>query len=196
MKKQGGDEAFKTAAGTLLKYIGNVVRAPDEDKFRNINLGNAAFQSRVGSVPGAVDFLKVVGFQVMAVGAPQAALTPSGSSHVFALGSTRHASLMMLRVPCSAIQTSTTRGNMLRGLCTGRVFVSIIMSNMPRAGAMVIELFAGLSSTSCCLLTCRKKVACLRCLVTRSTLKFSTQQEGRLTMLSQIPSLECCDCDC
>lgn len=64
MKKQGGDEAYKTAASTLLKYLGNVVRAPDEDKFRNINLGNAAFQSRVRGVPGAVDFLKVVGFEV------------------------------------------------------------------------------------------------------------------------------------
>lgn len=64
MKKAGGDEAFKVAASTLLKYIGNVARAPDEDKFRTINLGNAAFHSRVAAVPGSVDFLKVVGFQV------------------------------------------------------------------------------------------------------------------------------------
>jgi hypothetical protein len=34
MKKAGGDEPFKTSAGTMLKYIGNVARAPDEDKFR------------------------------------------------------------------------------------------------------------------------------------------------------------------
>lgn len=64
MKKQGGDEAFKTAANTLLKYIGNVARSPDEDKYRNINTGNAAFQSRVAAVPGSIDFLKVIGFQV------------------------------------------------------------------------------------------------------------------------------------
>eukprot|EP00879_Flechtneria_rotunda_P025672 GHRR01027306.1.p1 GENE.GHRR01027306.1~~GHRR01027306.1.p1 ORF type:complete len:186 (+),score=60.47 GHRR01027306.1:425-982(+) len=63
MKKAGGDEPFKTAAATLMKYIGNVARAPNEDKFRRINTSNAAFQSRVGAVPGSVDFLKHVGFQ-------------------------------------------------------------------------------------------------------------------------------------
>ncbi|KAF6266626.1 hypothetical protein COO60DRAFT_1697171 [Scenedesmus sp. NREL 46B-D3] len=63
MKKAGGDEPFKTAAGTMLKYIGNVARSPDEDKFRSIKMGNAAFQSRVAAVPGSVDFLKLVGFE-------------------------------------------------------------------------------------------------------------------------------------
>eukprot|EP00775_Hariotina_reticulata_P013661 gene13661-13783_t len=63
MKKAGGEEPFKIAASTLLKYMGNIARAPDEDKFRSINLGNAAFQARVAAVPGAVDFLKVVGFE-------------------------------------------------------------------------------------------------------------------------------------
>ncbi|KAF8072947.1 ubxn1 [Scenedesmus sp. PABB004] len=62
MKKAGGDEGFKAAAGTLLKYLGNVARAPDEAKFRTINTANAAFAARVAAVPGAVDFLKVVGF--------------------------------------------------------------------------------------------------------------------------------------
>lgn len=37
---------------------------PDEDKFRRINLGNAAFQSRVAAVPGAVEFLEMCGFKV------------------------------------------------------------------------------------------------------------------------------------
>lgn len=65
MKKGcGSEEAFKTCISTMLKYLGNVVRAPDEDKFRSINLGNAAFQSRVAAVQGAVDFLHLVGFQV------------------------------------------------------------------------------------------------------------------------------------
>jgi hypothetical protein len=31
---------------------------------RSINMGNAAFQSRVAAVPGSVDFLKLVGFEV------------------------------------------------------------------------------------------------------------------------------------
>jgi len=65
MKKGcASEEAFKTCISTVLKYLGNVVRAPDEDKFRSINLGNAAFQSRVAAVQGAVDFLQLVGFQV------------------------------------------------------------------------------------------------------------------------------------
>ena len=36
---------------------------PKEDKFRRIRLSNAAFQSRVGSVPGALDFLQLLGFR-------------------------------------------------------------------------------------------------------------------------------------
>jgi hypothetical protein len=63
-KAAAGDEAFKTCVSTQLKYIGNVARAPDEDKFRSINMGNAAFQARVASVSGAVDFFKLLGFQV------------------------------------------------------------------------------------------------------------------------------------
>lgn len=63
-KSSSGDEAFKTCVSTMIKYIGNVARSPDEDKFRSINMGNAAFQSRVASVPGAVDFFKLLGFQV------------------------------------------------------------------------------------------------------------------------------------
>lgn len=63
-KASSGDEAFKTCVSTMIKYIGNVARAPDEDKFRSINMGNAAFQARVASVPGAVDFFKLLGFQV------------------------------------------------------------------------------------------------------------------------------------
>ncbi len=43
---------------------GNVARAPEEDRFRRIPLGGAAFQSRVAVVPGAVEFLEACGFQV------------------------------------------------------------------------------------------------------------------------------------
>jgi hypothetical protein len=62
-KASSGDEAFKTCVSTMIKYIGNVARSPDEDKFRSINMGNAAFQARVASVPGAVDFFKLLCFQ-------------------------------------------------------------------------------------------------------------------------------------
>lgn len=63
-KAASSEEAFKTSISTMLKYIGNVARSPDEDKFRSINVENAAFQSRVAAVQGSIDFLKHVGFQV------------------------------------------------------------------------------------------------------------------------------------
>lgn len=63
--KQGGDEeAFKGACGLLLKYLGNIARAPQEEKFRNIRLSNATFVSKVASVEGAVGFLEGCGFDV------------------------------------------------------------------------------------------------------------------------------------
>jgi hypothetical protein len=70
MKKAapGGDEQFKTCISTLLKYIGNVAKAPGEEKFRSIKKGNAAFQGRVAVVPGAEAFLGLCGFQVGVAG--------------------------------------------------------------------------------------------------------------------------------
>jgi hypothetical protein len=41
---------------------------PKEEKFRRIRLSNAAFQGRVGSVPGALDFLQLLGFETDAAG--------------------------------------------------------------------------------------------------------------------------------
>lgn len=63
-KTASSEEAFKTCVSTMIKYIGNVARSPDEDKFRSINTGNAAFQTRVAAVQGAIDFFKLLGFQV------------------------------------------------------------------------------------------------------------------------------------
>lgn len=37
---------------------------PGEDKFRRIKLSNAAFQSRVASLPSSITFFEIVGFQV------------------------------------------------------------------------------------------------------------------------------------
>lgn len=66
MKKTapGGEAQFKTACSTIMKYIGNIANAPDVEKFRKINLSNAAFQSRVSCVPGSIDFLETCGFEV------------------------------------------------------------------------------------------------------------------------------------
>uniref|UniRef100_A0A7R9VJY6 UBA domain-containing protein n=1 Tax=Chlamydomonas euryale TaxID=1486919 RepID=A0A7R9VJY6_9CHLO len=68
MKKAHDDggaanERFKAALSTLLKYIGNVVANPSEDKFRTIKMTNAAFQARVASVDGSVEVLKLAGFE-------------------------------------------------------------------------------------------------------------------------------------
>lgn len=57
------DGTFKTACSTLLKYMGNVARNPDEEKYRRIRLGNAVFQQRVASVNGGVEFLELCGFK-------------------------------------------------------------------------------------------------------------------------------------
>ncbi|KAG2768335.1 hypothetical protein JG687_00012625 [Phytophthora cactorum] len=51
-----------TAAETLIKMLTNVVKNPQEEKFRKIRLSNAAIQSKLVSVPGAADLLAEAGF--------------------------------------------------------------------------------------------------------------------------------------
>ncbi|RLN68272.1 hypothetical protein BBJ29_000851 [Phytophthora kernoviae] len=51
-----------SAAETLIKMLGNVVKNPQEEKFRKIRLSNAAIQSKLVAVPGAVDILTEAGF--------------------------------------------------------------------------------------------------------------------------------------
>ncbi|KAL5542647.1 hypothetical protein UlMin_010357 [Ulmus minor] len=57
------DAKVKRAFQTLLTYIGNVVRNPDEEKFRKIRLTNPSFQDRVGSLKGGIEFLELCGFE-------------------------------------------------------------------------------------------------------------------------------------
>lgn len=59
--RKGDDGKAKKAFETLLTYVGNVVRAPQEDKYRKIRLSNPAFQERVGS--HGVEFLEICGFE-------------------------------------------------------------------------------------------------------------------------------------
>ena len=63
IKKSNADEVSATAFKTLLTLCGNVVKAPENEKFRRINLYNAAIQSRVGKIPEAVAFLEQCGFE-------------------------------------------------------------------------------------------------------------------------------------
>ncbi|KAG7400640.1 hypothetical protein PHYBOEH_004907 [Phytophthora boehmeriae] len=51
-----------SAAETLIKVLSNVVKNPQDDKFRKIRLSNAAIQSKLVAVLGAVDILTEAGF--------------------------------------------------------------------------------------------------------------------------------------
>ncbi|KAG2716726.1 hypothetical protein I3760_03G141500 [Carya illinoinensis] len=53
----------RRAFQTLLIYIGNVAKNPDEEKFRKIRLSNPLFQDRVGKLRGGVEFLELCGFE-------------------------------------------------------------------------------------------------------------------------------------
>ncbi|XP_010556961.1 PREDICTED: caldesmon-like [Tarenaya hassleriana] len=59
------DAKVKRAFQTLLTFIGNVARSPDEEKFRKIRLTNQTFQDRVGSLKGGIEFLEICGFEKM-----------------------------------------------------------------------------------------------------------------------------------
>ncbi|KAE7998019.1 hypothetical protein FH972_002598 [Carpinus fangiana] len=48
---------------TLLIYVGNVAKNPDEEKFRKIRLSNPSFQDRVGNLSGGLEFLELCGFE-------------------------------------------------------------------------------------------------------------------------------------
>uniref|UniRef100_A0A2P2KFF2 UBA domain-containing protein n=3 Tax=Rhizophora mucronata TaxID=61149 RepID=A0A2P2KFF2_RHIMU len=65
LKQNGKDEdaKVKRAFQTLLTYIGNVAKNPGEEKFRKIRLNNQAFQDRVGSLKGGIEFLELCGFE-------------------------------------------------------------------------------------------------------------------------------------
>ncbi|RYR23595.1 hypothetical protein Ahy_B03g068799 isoform B [Arachis hypogaea] len=57
------DTRVKKAFQTLLTYVGNVARNPDEEKFRKIRLSNQTFQERVGALKGGIEFLEICGFE-------------------------------------------------------------------------------------------------------------------------------------
>ena len=64
IKKNAADDASSaTCFKTLLLYLGNIAKAPEEEKFRVINMSNAAFQKRVDAVAGGRSFLETFGFE-------------------------------------------------------------------------------------------------------------------------------------
>ena len=58
------DARVTTCFQTLLKMVGNVARAPHEEKFRRVRLSNPVILEKVVSLDGSVAFLEVVGFEV------------------------------------------------------------------------------------------------------------------------------------
>lgn len=52
-----------TAIKTLNVYVKNLVEKPGEDKFRTINLNNAAFKKRVAGLVGGISFLTALGYK-------------------------------------------------------------------------------------------------------------------------------------
>lgn len=52
----------KTCFKTCSVYLTNVLKDKNEEKFQRINLGNDAFQKRVGKITGGMNILKGAGF--------------------------------------------------------------------------------------------------------------------------------------
>ncbi|KAK4270208.1 hypothetical protein QN277_023274 [Acacia crassicarpa] len=67
LKRNHQDEhaRVRRAFETLLIYVGNVVKNPNQEKYRKIRLSNPLFQERVGSLIGGVEFLELCGFERM-----------------------------------------------------------------------------------------------------------------------------------
>ncbi|XP_044959079.1 UBX domain-containing protein 1-A-like [Hordeum vulgare subsp. vulgare] len=65
LKKSHKDDnaRVKRAFQILLKIVANIVKNPEEDKFRRIRLSNPVFKDRVGNLQGGVEFLELCGFQ-------------------------------------------------------------------------------------------------------------------------------------
>lgn len=53
---------YSTAVTTLGKILGNIVNNPMEEKYRKVKVQNAAFQKRLGGLPGAANVMLAVGF--------------------------------------------------------------------------------------------------------------------------------------
>ena len=58
----------KTCFKTCQVYLTNVLKDRNEEKFQKINIGNEAFQKRVGKITGGTNILKGAGFVEQADG--------------------------------------------------------------------------------------------------------------------------------
>lgn len=57
------DEVFLEVAKLLLTYADNIIRSPNEEKYRSIRIGNPTFSTKLLPVKGAVECLFEMGFE-------------------------------------------------------------------------------------------------------------------------------------
>ena len=67
IKENFPDEKYPDVAANCIKmlkaYVGNLIKDPENEKFRKINKENKAFKERVANTQGGVVFLKAIGFE-------------------------------------------------------------------------------------------------------------------------------------
>lgn len=59
---------YNTALSTLLKISSNIISHPQEEKYRRMKKGNAAFQKRLGGKVGGDECMKALGFEIVTEG--------------------------------------------------------------------------------------------------------------------------------
>lgn len=57
------DTKVRRAFQTLLVYVRNVVKNPEEEKIRKVRISNPAFQERLGNMKEGTEFLELCGFE-------------------------------------------------------------------------------------------------------------------------------------
>ncbi|KAI8104941.1 hypothetical protein M9435_000115 [Picochlorum sp. BPE23] len=63
MKEQMEYDEFLETSRALSLYMKNIILLPEEEKYRRIRMENRHFQGKIGSKPGGVECMKIVGFE-------------------------------------------------------------------------------------------------------------------------------------
>lgn len=78
LRTSNSPEVYKTAVTTLSKILSNIAENPMEEKYRKVKKQNAAFQKRLGGLPGGDAAMRASGFVLGEdAGAPVYQLVPS-----------------------------------------------------------------------------------------------------------------------
>ena len=63
LKSENSPELFQQASEIILKFANNVIKQPDNAKYRRIRIGNPIVMEKLFPVIGAVECLFQMGFQ-------------------------------------------------------------------------------------------------------------------------------------